>query len=244
MKELMRTVKQTFQVGWHGILGYNIYSVVAGIVGMIIVFIIMKTEGDEASYAAIGSLLTLMFGAMIVIVVGIISVQMDFNVAISMGKTRKYYVPAQYLLYMASWALCLGIATILALVEEYLYPSLYPNAESEISMMFLVSEPGITFGLLLLVPAVIMLAGSLVLKFGMKSFWVLWIIWMFGCVGLPRIISAAEDAPDSFWGRAGVAFVNFFKNMSGTEIGIGMMVLAIAGLATSFLLLRKQRVTA
>lgn len=244
MKEFMKTVRQTFQVGRGDMLSYSRISLGAGIVGIIIVMIVMAVTGKGEDYVTGGAVLAIIIGNLLIVFGGVFSLQPEYNLAISLGKTRKYYVPAKYFWLVTHCLLCMVIARIIGYIEELIYPVLYPNAGCEFSVSALFKSPAAIVGVVLLIPVAVMLFGALYMKFGMKFFWVFWVLWMFACTGLPRMITARKDDPDSLFGKMGAAFVDFFIQITNAQIIIGLVVLGIAGMAAAFLLLRKQSVTA
>lgn len=244
MKEFRKTVRQAFQVGWRDMLSYCMIMTAAGIVGIIIVMSVMAATGTDEDYVTGGAMLTIIIGSLLIVFGGVFTLQHDFNLAVSFGKTRKYYVPAKYLLVAMNCLLCMVIAWIISCIEGMLYPVLYPNAGCEFSMNALFMSPAAIVGYVLLAPMVVMLFGALYLKFGMKFFWVFWVLWMFVCTGLPRMITVRREDPESFLGKMGTAFVNFFTQVTNAQIIIGLIVLGIAGMAAAFQLLRRQSVTA
>lgn len=244
MKEFIKTVKQTFQVGKGELLVFNLIALVGGVVGTVIWLSIMATGEADGEYGTIGAIMALMLGMLVMTIAGIFSMQQDFNLAISLGKTRKQYVPARYLLIAVNCSLCLIIALIICLIEETLYTAINPGAVCEISIQGFLTNPVTIFGFVFLIPMIIMLCGALYLRFGMKFFWVGWVFWMLGCTLLPRILSAAHDEADSVWKRMGMAVMDFFVNLNNVKAVIGILVLGVLGLAVAFRLLCKQRVTA
>jgi hypothetical protein len=89
-----------------------------------------------------------------------------------------------------------------------------------------------------------MFFGVMLMRFTAKFFWVLWALWMFSCMGLPRISHAMTENPNSWVGRLGWAVVDFMEKSStagfvGVTAGVTIVVMAV-----TFWLFKKQRVTA
>lgn len=244
MKEFMKTVRQTFQVGLGDMLSYSMISLGAGIVGIIIVMIVMAVIGTGEDYVTGGAILAIVIGNLLIVFGGVFSLQPDYNLAISLGKTRKYYVPAKYFLLVVQSLLCAVIAQIIGYIEDMIYPILYPNVGCEFSVSALFKSPAAIAGFVLLIPMVVMLFGALYMKFGMKFFWVFWTLWMFFCTGFPNMITAQKEDPDTLLGKMGTAFVDFFTQITNAQILVGLIVFGFVGMATAFLLLRRQSVTA
>lgn len=244
MKEFKNTLRQTFQAEWRQELVYGAISAAGGVLGVVIFLIVLATDNSVETYATLGALLALGIGILVFLIGGSFSMRQDLHLALSMGKTRKYYVPAKYLLLVVTCLECVLIAMVIGWLEESLYVALYPGLSCEINMSFLYERPGLLVGGVLLVAMVILLMGALFARFGVKFIWVLWGIWMVCCLCLPRIIEDTIHAPDSFLGRLGTAFVGFATQLTGLQLVMGVCVLWLIGMAVAFGLLRKQSVTA
>lgn len=82
----------------------------------------------------------------------------------------------------------------------------------------------------------------LIMHFGKKAFWVLWVIWMFACVGLPQISEAAEEAPNSLLGRIGIGAAKLFMGIP-VQVLIGTLTgICVLCLILSWIYIRKQEV--
>lgn len=244
MKEFFRTLKEVFCVSRNEFFSYGLVPAGAGLLGIIIVLIIMAADGTGEDYGQIGAMFVLMFGAITLFFGGIFSVQSDFNLAISMGKTRKYYLPSRYLLLLAETMVILALAYIVGKVEDALYPTLYPGAVCDLRVSGFLNSPFLFLGIGLVVPVIILLFGVLLMRFSAKFFWILWALWMFGCIGAPRIASAAVQKPDSIPGKLGLALMEFSNGLSPLQISGMFAVVLLAGMVITFALFRKQRVTA
>jgi len=97
MKEYIRTLKELMRVSKDEFVLYGVVSVIGAIIGIVMVFVIMAIDGTGEDYGELGSLFALMIGAIALVFGGIYGTQTDFNMAISMGKTRKHFVPAKYI---------------------------------------------------------------------------------------------------------------------------------------------------
>lgn len=242
MKEFMKTVKRTFQVGHIDLLGYSAIALVSGVIGIIIMLVILEATGEN-DYLAMGGLMAIMISVLLLVFGGVFSFQQDFNIAISFGMTRKHYVPAKYLLNAANCFCCVAITLLIGLFEKFFYALLYPGARDLFGVDFLLEYPAVIVGFVFLIPMVVMLLGALFAKFGMKFFWVCWVLWMFTFTVLPKMITASHEEPDTLLGKMGIAIAQFFSGFNATQSIIFIVAVGITGMATSFLILRKQRVT-
>lgn len=244
MKEFGGTLKQTFQVNYREMFSYACISAAGALLGVALILIGMVTVGKaEGSYANVGALLSLMFGEAAFLFGGIFTVQSDFNLAVSMGKARKYFVPVRYLCMVLDGLVILGIVKFVNVLEGALYPALYPGAVCGMDADRIIGKPAVFIGLVLGMPALILLLGALIMKFSTKFYWVVWAVWMLAFMGIPRILSAGKKHPDSFAGKAGILLMDLAESVTGTGLLAALLCGAAAGIVISILLFRKQRVT-
>lgn len=244
MKEFVRTLNQTFRVHYKEALMYVIVTAGGGILGILIVTGVVFFAGTEEGYAKLGATLALLFGAIFVFFGSLFSVQTEFNLAISMGKTRKYFVPARYLELALDILVMLAVTTLINGLEGILYPALFPGATCEFGMDAIVYNVGAMIGITVGAPVLILLLGVLLMRFSTKMFWGLWALWMIAFVGGPRILSAVKKNPDSLPGRIGMRVMEFCSGITAVELAVSMILLAVVGMIATVMLFRKQRVIA
>lgn len=246
MKEFGKTLKQLFQVNM--ILGemiqYALITAGGSVLGTGIVLVVLRTNTTDNEYMKAGNIMALLLGAIVFLFMGILAIKGDFNLAIGMGKTRKNYVVARYLLSMLNVLIILGIVWITGTLEGGIYKVIYPNSVCRFDLGELLFRPQLVLGILLALPAVILLLGVLLLKYGKIAFWVLWCIWMVGCLGIPRIMAAVVEHPDSLMGRFGEAVIKFFMKASLWGVFGVLAGIAVVAMTVTIYVIRNQQVTA
>lgn len=245
MKEFVRTLKQTFWVhGKADIFSYIAVTAGGGIFGiLLVVFCIIIFAGAGEGYGKLGALLALVFGIILVFFGGIFSVQGEFNVAISMGKTRKYFVPARYLGLVLNVLVMLAVVMLINWLEGIIYPAICPQEVCEFSIDPLLHNVGALIGIIFGAPVLILLFGALWMRFSAKFFWVLWALWMVLFVGGPRFMSAISKNPDSIPARIGLKILELAGGITPMQLAVTVILLAVIGLGVTAGLFRKQRVT-
>lgn len=243
MKEFVHTVKQTFLVNKSEILIYGLITAGGGIFGMILMLVLLAFDGMEGHYFQFGTMGAMLFGIMMVLFSGIFSLRNDFDLAISMGKTRKYFVPAKYLVFVADWLICGIIPVLISWLETAIYKAFCPEAICRVDMGVLFANPVYWICILLVAPIAIMLMGGLFIKFSTKFFWFFWAVWMVSCLGGPRLLSASEERPDSLPGKMGVGVLQFFQQINGIQATAALLVFLVVSVPVIVLIFRKQRVT-
>ena len=244
MKEFVCTVKQTFLVSRSEVLIYGLIAAGGGIVGMMIMLVILACGGMDGEYFEAGAAGAMILSVIMLLFSGIFSLKNDFDIAISMGKTRKYFVPAKYLMFVADCLTCGVIPIVISRVEAAVYKVFYPEIICGWELDVLFRNPFYWSGILLVAPVAIVLLGGLYLKFSTKFFWFFWAVWMLVWLGAPRLFSASEEKPDSLPGRMGAGVLQFFRQITQTQAAAAMLVFLIVSVIIIVLVFRKQRVTA
>ena len=209
----------------------------AFVVGFIILLIVMgQTKENESATAgtmiAVVAMLFVHFFATIFSFVG------EFNMAVSMGATRKNFV-ANYALFNMSEILLLELGlVILGNLEKFIVNRLFPNVVMEIDMTKFFDWKYLLAAIVVLTVSEIFL-GAVILRFGMKIFWVLWAIWMLAAL-LPLNISKNEKL------SAELAKIGFMIGGKITPAGIvtAVSLVCLILIAITWKILKRQRVTA
>ena len=244
MKKYIRTLKELMKVSKSDFVLYGVASLIGAVIGIVMVFVIMAVDGTGEDYGELGSLFALLIGVIALIFGGIYGTQTDFNMAISMGKIRKHFVPAKYVVLVMETLMLIAIAALVGWVESVLYNAVYPTAVNELHVSAWLDYPLVIVGAALGIPAITMLFGTLLMIFGQKFFWVIWFLWMFGCIGFPRMVHAATESPESGVGRFANAVADLVTGLPVGALTAGVSVIVAAIVVVDYILLRKQRVTA
>ncbi len=165
----------------------------ASLVGMILVSIIMNVDSDPGSWFCMGTLLSCIVWFIVGIFVYGLSYAQEFQLALSMGGTRRVFVGAFALRTVCQLVLGYGLILLSHQVELTLYPVLFPAYENEVVFSFLTNWR-IVVPALLLVPVVSLFIGAMYGRYGRKGMWVYYIFWMFCCLILPRFFE--NEAPE------------------------------------------------
>lgn len=181
--------------------------------------------GDETTWFCMGTVM-----AMIILVITSalsgLGYHSEFMLALSMGRTRKEFMGSYALRNLLSVGAGYLLILVLYHVEMAVYPLLFPTLSNEVEFTFVTS-----WWLPLFIPlltAFSMFIGALYSRFGKKWGWVLWVIWMACCFGLPRLIPDDPETspvfmflvnlPGGLWLALGVAA---FLGMTVTVLHLG-----------------------
>ena len=201
-------------------------TAVGYLIGLIVVFIVMNVA-KENTCATAGTML-----AFIAFALG------DFNMAISLGATRKSFVSGYVLFNLLEIAVLELEIVVFGVVEKLLLENAFPQAVMEIDLTNFFTWNYLS-GVLVVFTAVEMFFGAVILRYGMKVLWILWAVWMIICL-VPMNIAKNEKLSGE------LAKLGLFLGGKFTPQGIVALVIAltIVVAAITWNILRKQRVTA
>ncbi len=238
---MLQLIRKQLRAQGTDVIWGPVIMLAAGIVGMSIMFAMMKFDVADGEWFCLGTML----GGIVAAFYGFIWISAGigfyFNMEVAMGCSRKEFFFSYYLTGFVMNGVYAIIMAIMCIIENALGRMLYPGMENDIDLLYYIIRGGI--------PAVVVLTviggfcGTLVLRYGKKAFWVLWAIWMVLCLGGPRISDAVSDAPDSVFGKIGTAVEVLLESVSvNIWILFGAAIVLACGVA-DFLMLRRQQVT-
>ncbi len=236
MKELKNTIKQTLLVTKDEIWIYVFMALLGSVMGIAIPIVVMALQGDVGGTAYFGSLFSLVFAMLVCVVYAMVGIPSNINMALSMGKTRKYLGIAQYLVWMKSVFVIMLIAAVTALIESRLYDSLYTGLNCELDMQSFLWNPVVFILFLVCMPAVFVFMGMISMRMGNKVMYLWWIIGLF-CVILSRIINEEQVVIKKL-----VEKVYELFSITGVVI-LFCIIGSVLCMVIAQLILRKQRVT-
>ena len=212
-------------------------TAVGYLIGLIVVFIVMNVAKDNTCATA-GTMLAVTAFAFIHLFGITFSFIGDFNMAISLGETRKRFVAGYALFNLLEIAVLELEIVVLGVVEKFLLENAFPQAVMEIDLTNFFTWNYLS-GVLVVFTAVEMFFGAVILKYGIKAYGVLWALWM-----LITLVPMNIEKNEKLSGE--LAKLGLF--LGGTLTPQGMVVLVIVltivVAAITWNILRKQRVTA
>lgn len=161
-----------------------------------------------------------------------------FNLSVSMGGTRKSFIISMLTISVIKYGAMFLLGFIMHKIQHVV---LSGKQFADINFLF---EPDICIVLVFILASVEFVMGSLVLRFGLKSYWVLWGIWMVLSLLIPRIMAAMEREKDSILKSLGIWIINIISNITMLQvISVGVVSAAILTGISSYLIMT-QDVTA
>ena len=244
MKEFASTLKQTLQLNKKDIATYIILAIVSGMIGIIIPLIMGNIFIEQKEYIELGFICAVSIDMLIWCVNSIFSIPIDFNLAVSMGKTRKVYVPTRYVVLVSELIVIFAVAKGVNIIEKVIYQIMLPQSVAVTNVNVFFTSPIALLVILFALPALIILLGILYIRYQKKFAFIAWVAWMLGCTGIAKIIPAIEENPDSFLGKIGWMVINFFSQTDTLVQCIGIIASSIIALYFAGRLLRRQHILA
>lgn len=239
---MMKTVKRQIVTQWQICATCWMLVVIMGVVGTVIMHCILAFDSEAKKIVTMGGIMATI-GLVIWVLIATIQFQFDFNMAVSMGTTRMRFIMSYFIVIFIGNLISVALAAIISKLEEIWFLSQFPKyvGAENIYVFPYIIKYGVPAALLLTLLGGFL--GALMLKFGKKAGWVLWCLWMFLCLGMPRVFDAAKDSPKSIAGMFGNAILNFFRSITESGLIIGGIVLAAVCLYGTYGILKKQQVT-
>lgn len=243
MTEFVQTLKQLYLVNRKHMVKYAIFAMVGSVMGIVVMLCIFTWDDTVKYYTQTGMLASLVLSMLVYFFVGGCEVTEEFNLAISMGKTRKYFAPARYLLQVGNVIMMVIIALLTGCLEDVLYPFLYPGFEAEVSFVEIFTDPRVLLALVFAYTMLVLVIGALGLRFSYgKVYLAIASLSILFDALMPRILEMAEQE-HSFLFTVAMGIYEFLKNSTLLEMILLVLVLTVAGLCGVSVLLRRQRVT-
>lgn len=237
---MLEVIKKQFQVQWKDWIWYGVITAGVWLIGCIVFIIILEHE-REGTYFELGTIMGCTVVVMMGIFTSIVQIRLSFDMEVSMGCTRLRFFISHYIVNIVMNVLIVLLLMLLCTVEKEIYATVFPGIKEEADIMGGLVRLAVP--LALAGPALGGLGGALVMRFGQKAFWAEWAVWMLLCVGGPRIIAAAEDAPQSLFGMIGKGVLQILNVLPVDGWIIGGTAVCLGCCAGSWLVLRKQQVT-
>lgn len=213
-------------------------SMIASLGGIII----LSAVKPEA-YVCLGTIIALCCIMFLYILTGIFNFAADFNLALSMGITRKGFALGYYVRStLTAVFMCAALAAV-CFFETGLYGFLFPGMVSQMPKVFQFTEGWkLLLGICVAAPAIRFIIGAFIIRFQKIGFWILWVLWML-LVGLGSKIAKLFQDTSTFWGklfRDVLLFLQGFPVIALYAMGAGAVFLLAFG---AWLLIRRQQVT-
>jgi len=240
---MLNMIKKQFKLRKEEIVLAGIIECVTFILGMIMLVIIVRFDDTIDKVFELGSIIAFCASLFTTFIMVFATFGVSFNNAICMGRTRKAYVTSYVTVTICMTCSIIIIAFLFTIVEKALCTVIYPNYVFEYVALNHIT-PLIIVAVILVEVIVPMFIGTLLARYGMKAFWIMWVIWMFGFTVLPRMISNIDINDNSVIGNIGNKLVSELGGISIASWYTVGGILLILMFVTTINLIRKQGVKA
>ena len=234
MKEFCNTLKQTGKVTWGNACMAVYWPVITAIIGMVGDLFLYYQDGV---WCEMGGFMSLTFLALMVVIAGFVIFPADFMQALSMGKARKYLIPAHYCMWVRNILVALVTVLGMKFIEKIMRIHLVTEVAYIVNETKFVYNPLVFSTIVICVPTVILFFGGLIFFFGIKLLWGIFALFVL-CAGAAKF----EDMLSQ------TAIMQWQNSLAGKEPNVAVIcLLCLIGAAIllffAWLMLRKQRVT-
>ncbi len=150
---------------------------------------------EDSFYTSMGTMMAVL-GLLAYSVFGFLTYTHEFNLALTMGRTRKEFLVFYALERLIMSVLLLGVSFLLSPIETALYKVLYPTWYLDNFLMTWLLDWRVLLALIAVMVLLPMFFGSMYSRFGKTFYVIVYAIWIIACIGLPRL-AAHFDEPDS-----------------------------------------------
>lgn len=161
----------------------------------------------------------------------------EFNMALSMGATRKSFVGSYALFNMVELAGLELLLFVLGKIELALISVIYPQCEIilDVTQYF---QWKYLLAVIVGMTVVELFLGAVILRFGMKAFWIVWAIWMFLTLVPVKLSENEVMAAKMHQLGEQIGLENIVQYLFAAGV-VAAVIMAVLG----WNLLKKQRVT-
>ena len=238
---MLDMIRKQFLIQKDDLIGGAVIAVGAGLFGTILLQIIYYLKPDAATeYVPLGTLLA---GMVAVIFAGafiMVQFSLYFRLVISMGGVRKYFFWAFLAVSLIQSFVMYVIVLLTHLGDRFLNRSRYPEMKVVVDVWPYLLKWGVPVVVFLVIGSTIL--GALGMRFGKYAYGIFWVLWMTMCIVFPRIMGAAEDAPDSVFGRIGNTAIDFCSGIPGSIWTAAAAVFSVAAMLGTYRIIRKSSV--
>ncbi|MGN0979083.1 MAG: hypothetical protein ACI4PT_02025 [Candidatus Avoscillospira sp.] len=207
--------------------------------GVILLNIILRLDDTAASWFCMGTIMAMIVSVIFTLFYGAFGYHSEFQLALSMGRTRMAFMGSYALRLLLQMVAGYVMILLLYRLEGILYSLLFPDCMNDAPFTFLTNWKvlvPIALGILILS----MFVGAIYGRWGKKSLWFFWVVWMFCCFVLPRLFD--DELGDGILDQAALGMRNVFTVVPLRAWIVVSVILAVGMVSTTVSLGRKQMV--
>lgn len=207
------------------------------VLGIIVMMVIRANTMEENECVTLGVLIAAIMLGFVHLFGIIFSFIGEFNMALSMGATRKAYVGSYALFNMAELAGLELLLFVFGKIEFAIMGVIYPQCDVilDLTQYF---QWKYLLAVIIGMTIVELFLGAVTLRFGMKAFWAIWAIWMFVTLVPAKLIENEALAAKMHQFGMQIGFGNIVQYLVVVGV-IAAVIMAVLG----WNFLKKQSVT-
>ena len=214
---------------------------------LLLVMSILQKNGilkdSEFTVATVGTMMALVFFFAVYVFGGMSEVNANFNQYVGFGMTRKsFFIQEVFTSYLFT-ALSVLLLIILKNVEQLILKISYYSQFTYEELFAKQTWYTVLLLSFICAPLARIFLGSLLLKCkGQKGFWILWALWMVGCMAPGYIKSIMEEGPKGSIQTGIYHIASACMKVPGNIWIVAAVVACVAVLLVSWRLVRKEAV--
>lgn len=238
---MLDMIRKQFLIQKDDLIASVLIAAGAGIFGVLLLQVIYYLKPDAAAeYVPLGTILSGGFATFFAIAFIMVQLSVYFRLAISMGGVRKYFFWAFLAVTLIQNLAIYGIVLLVHMGDQFLNRSRHPNMRIIVDVWPYLLKWGVPVIVLVVIGS--MFLGALGMRFGKYAQGIFWVLWMGICIVFPRIMGAAEDAPNSVFGRFGNTAIDFCKGIPESIWTAAIAIFSVAAMLGTYRILRKSSI--
>ncbi|MDO5403096.1 MAG: hypothetical protein Q4F11_06610 [Eubacteriales bacterium] len=212
------------------------------IIGVIILTLVLKTDDEPTSFE-VGTMLIIMSTVLFTILIGAFGFREEFNKAVGMGVTRRQFVPAYFVTTIIFICIQYAAACLSHFFEMWEIKTFWSSYTKEAGVETVMFSRYV-FIIIVAAALIQLFAGSCMLRFGNKAYYVMAVVWAALCMLPAQLIKVVKKDGDGLAGRLFDSVCDFaVKYADSWLLVIAVLFMALCAAGT-YLIIRKQQVTA
>lgn len=218
------------------------YVVMLGsaVFGMILLTILMRTDPTVEAWFPMGTVMAGLIACFYLFMIGAAGDSSAFNIEVGMGSTRKHFFVSYYVITLLQSLSCAVVVWAVYLAETLLWNRVYAPLRCEVEMFPMLFGLGLLLSFIL--PMLGMFVAELVGRFGKRAGWALWMLWMASFIFVPRFMDAAEETPESIFGRVGSVFLGILHAFTPKQWAGIVLAVSLACFGIAWVMAKKRQV--
>lgn len=157
------------------------------VIGIGIACFYVNIGQGSSYYIPIGTGIAMIMTAITQVIMRVVTFSNNFNIAVSMGVTRREFLIGYQLFNLAELVVFTVCFWVLYLMEGLFARLCFPK-EPMIENMNVLFQIKVIVPFLLVLCCLEIFVEAVTMRFGAKAWWTLWAFWMAMCLGIPRMI--------------------------------------------------------